>query len=57
MSSAPPGRSTWHKSLGVERDIERDLFSGLADEDEPLAADQPPTFSDPDREGLARDLP
>ena len=41
--------AAWLKSLGVERD----LFSGLFDDDEPPAADQQSALSDPDSEGSA----
>jgi hypothetical protein len=44
--------AAWRKSLGVERD----LFSGLFDEDDSLAADGQPAVSDPERDGRAREL-
>lgn len=45
--------AAWRKSLGVVPDDQPDLFSGLLDEDEPLAAHQQPAESDPDRNGSA----
>ena len=48
--------AAWRKSLGVEGIGQRDLFSGLFDEDEPLPENREPSPGDQDGDASADEL-